>query len=437
MDGRGQDRSPGSRRRGPLGCGAMLLLTVAAILVVYVGLTPWALHIGGRSTPLEQWDGYGEVRASNGGKYLLFTHLAGRNPRRPRAQELRRHRRLRHPPRHRPALHRVRRDPHLQADRQRQGVAAHRRRAHADRSDPAGRRPGCSPGGWSRSAGSGTGRRWSWRGARQLIHRGLHPARRESAASPRRSTPARRTCVEVRHRGRVRRRLPRPLAALARLPLSRFVTSSAAPTSAQSRSSRPRATAPKPSASRRRRPHLRRIKSRERRVRGIIRRSGRPASHHATRHGPRPTTGHARNQDGTTASAQLAPRSTTHLGWRSQGRRAETARPSLDAPRHAAEGRSAIPGADHHSRDAGAAVAPLAPAVRSAPARHRAGVGRQVPGDSLLDPAGPRPLHRRGGRGPARPRRVCTAWRSAWRWRSTALSGAKDRSSAIATTCGR
>jgi hypothetical protein len=65
------------RRRRPLGCGAMLLLTVTAILVVYVGLTPWALHIGGRSTPLEQWDGYGEVQASNGGKYLLFTHLRG------------------------------------------------------------------------------------------------------------------------------------------------------------------------------------------------------------------------------------------------------------------------------------------------------------------------------------------------------------------------
>ncbi len=75
------------------------------------------------------------------------------------------------------------------------------------------------------------------------------------------------------------------------------------------------------------------------------RRSGRPAAHPATRRGPRPTTGHARNQDGATASARLAPRGTTHVGWRSQGRRAETARPSLDAPRHAAEGRSAIPGA--------------------------------------------------------------------------------------------
>src|SRR4029077_16283716 len=132
-----------------------------------------------------------------------------------------------------------------------------------------------------------------------------------------------------------------------------------------------------------------------------------PRSSGLTPRNPRrsvPTTGHARNQDGATASAQVAPRGATPVGRRSQGRRAETRRPSLDAPRHAADGRSAIPGAGHHSRDTGAAVAPLPPAVRGAPPRHRAGVGRPVPGDSLLDPAGPRPLHRRGGRGPARPR---------------------------------
>jgi hypothetical protein len=63
------------RRRGRLGCGAMLVLVVTSLVVVYVGLTPWALHIGGRSTLLERWEGFGEVVASNGGKYLLFTHL--------------------------------------------------------------------------------------------------------------------------------------------------------------------------------------------------------------------------------------------------------------------------------------------------------------------------------------------------------------------------
>jgi hypothetical protein len=68
-------RSPGARKRGRLGCGTTLLLTVVALFVVYAGLTPWALHIGGQSTPLREWNGYGQVVASNGGTYLLYTHL--------------------------------------------------------------------------------------------------------------------------------------------------------------------------------------------------------------------------------------------------------------------------------------------------------------------------------------------------------------------------
>jgi hypothetical protein len=50
---------------------------VAALLAVYVLPTPWALHIGGEFTPLEQWDGVGSVRASNGGRYVLYTALQG------------------------------------------------------------------------------------------------------------------------------------------------------------------------------------------------------------------------------------------------------------------------------------------------------------------------------------------------------------------------
>jgi hypothetical protein len=53
----------------------LLALTVVALFVVYAGLTPWALHIGGRSTPSERWDGFGELEASNRGRYVLFTHL--------------------------------------------------------------------------------------------------------------------------------------------------------------------------------------------------------------------------------------------------------------------------------------------------------------------------------------------------------------------------
>jgi len=54
----------------------LLLIAVAALLVVYVVPTPWALHIGGRFTLLRQWDGYGTVRATNGGRYVLFTHFS-------------------------------------------------------------------------------------------------------------------------------------------------------------------------------------------------------------------------------------------------------------------------------------------------------------------------------------------------------------------------
>jgi hypothetical protein len=54
----------------------VLIAFVAAFLAEFVP-APWAFHIGGRFTPLGQWDGYGPVQASNGGRYLLFTHLQG------------------------------------------------------------------------------------------------------------------------------------------------------------------------------------------------------------------------------------------------------------------------------------------------------------------------------------------------------------------------
>jgi hypothetical protein len=77
MDARSPARSPAVRKRGPLGWGSLLVLMVVVLFVVYVGLAPWALHIGGRSTPSREWNGYGQVVASNGGTYLLFTHLEG------------------------------------------------------------------------------------------------------------------------------------------------------------------------------------------------------------------------------------------------------------------------------------------------------------------------------------------------------------------------
>ena len=54
----------------------VLIAFVALFLAEFVP-APWAFHIGSRFTPLGQWDGYGPVQASDGGRYLLFTHLQG------------------------------------------------------------------------------------------------------------------------------------------------------------------------------------------------------------------------------------------------------------------------------------------------------------------------------------------------------------------------
>jgi hypothetical protein len=54
----------------------ILIVFVVLFLVVFVP-APWSFHIGGRFTPFGEWDGYGPVRASNGGRYLLFVHIQG------------------------------------------------------------------------------------------------------------------------------------------------------------------------------------------------------------------------------------------------------------------------------------------------------------------------------------------------------------------------
>ena len=65
------------RRRGHLRLLKGLLALVIAFFVIEVAVNPWTFHIGDRFTPLTGWDGYGTVRASNGGHYVLFTHLQG------------------------------------------------------------------------------------------------------------------------------------------------------------------------------------------------------------------------------------------------------------------------------------------------------------------------------------------------------------------------
>jgi hypothetical protein len=63
----------GPRRRfRPLGC--LTLLVVLAVLAVgaYALLSPFALHIGGRSTLNRTWHGVGTISATNGGRYAVY-----------------------------------------------------------------------------------------------------------------------------------------------------------------------------------------------------------------------------------------------------------------------------------------------------------------------------------------------------------------------------
>jgi hypothetical protein len=64
------------RRPGQVWLRLLLILLVAVLLFVILP-APWALHIGGRVSLLGEWDGYGPVQASNGGRYLMFTQLRG------------------------------------------------------------------------------------------------------------------------------------------------------------------------------------------------------------------------------------------------------------------------------------------------------------------------------------------------------------------------
>jgi hypothetical protein len=65
-----------ARRAQYIALRLVLIVFVVLFIVVFVP-APWSFHIGGQFTPFGRWDGYGPVRASNGGRYLLFTHVQG------------------------------------------------------------------------------------------------------------------------------------------------------------------------------------------------------------------------------------------------------------------------------------------------------------------------------------------------------------------------
>lgn len=68
--------SPGRPRRLHI-LLRLFLIVVVVLFGLYVLPSPWAFHMGGTFSPAGEWDGYGPVRASGGGRYLLFTHLRG------------------------------------------------------------------------------------------------------------------------------------------------------------------------------------------------------------------------------------------------------------------------------------------------------------------------------------------------------------------------
>jgi hypothetical protein len=50
----------------------ILIAGLAFMYVVIVALNPWALHIGGRSTPLLYWHGMGSLKSKDGKTYPLY-----------------------------------------------------------------------------------------------------------------------------------------------------------------------------------------------------------------------------------------------------------------------------------------------------------------------------------------------------------------------------
>jgi len=66
---------PAGRRRRfrPLGCLTLLVILAVLAAAGYALLSPFALHIGGRSTLVDRtWRGVGAITATNGGQYAVY-----------------------------------------------------------------------------------------------------------------------------------------------------------------------------------------------------------------------------------------------------------------------------------------------------------------------------------------------------------------------------
>jgi len=65
-----------SQRRGSLLKSLFLLVLCGGVVYgVIVALNPWAVHIGGRRTPLLMWQGSGKLRTKGGMEYPLYVNF--------------------------------------------------------------------------------------------------------------------------------------------------------------------------------------------------------------------------------------------------------------------------------------------------------------------------------------------------------------------------
>lgn len=58
-----------------MGCLGSLLLFALAVVAFQALFKPWAFHLGGRLTPLTEWEGVGILRGSSGARDALYLRL--------------------------------------------------------------------------------------------------------------------------------------------------------------------------------------------------------------------------------------------------------------------------------------------------------------------------------------------------------------------------
>lgn len=64
------------KRYGCTGCLSSLLLLIGLSYAVFILLTPWAFHMGGRWSPFPSWTGVGQLRDSYGAQYGMVLTIS-------------------------------------------------------------------------------------------------------------------------------------------------------------------------------------------------------------------------------------------------------------------------------------------------------------------------------------------------------------------------